>query len=84
MSIFNWGIYGGYGIAFPVGRYVPMLNAWDLVSRHCPFCAFPLRFASSAKRRHGAIASREIGASKGFQSRRDQVPNDATWNRPAI
>lgn len=33
MSIFNWGIYGGYGIAFPVGRYVPNLNAWDLVSQ---------------------------------------------------
>lgn len=32
MSIFNWGIYGGYGIAFPVGRYVPGLNVWDLVS----------------------------------------------------
>ena len=32
MSIFNWGIYGGYGIAFPVGRYVPRLNTWDLVS----------------------------------------------------
>ncbi|XP_018366815.1 PREDICTED: uncharacterized protein LOC108763565, partial [Trachymyrmex cornetzi] len=30
MSIFNWGIYGGYGIAFPVGRYIPGLNAWDL------------------------------------------------------
>jgi len=36
MSIFNWGIYGGYGIAFPVGRYVPVLNAWDLVS--CSLC----------------------------------------------
>lgn len=34
MSIFNWGIYGGYGIAFPVGRYVPELNAWDLVSQY--------------------------------------------------
>jgi MFS family permease len=32
MSIFNWGIYGGYGIAFPVGRYVPLMNTWDLVS----------------------------------------------------
>lgn len=32
LSIFNWGIYGGYGIAFPVGRYIPMLNAWGLVS----------------------------------------------------
>jgi MFS family permease len=32
MSIFNWGIYGGYGIAFPVGRYVPQMNTWDLVS----------------------------------------------------
>jgi MFS family permease len=32
MSIFNWGIYGGYGIAFPVGRYVPAMNTWDLVS----------------------------------------------------
>lgn len=26
MSIFNWGIYGGYGIAFPVGRYIPKLD----------------------------------------------------------
>ena len=32
MSIFNWGIYGGYGIAFPVGRYVPLMNTWNLVS----------------------------------------------------
>lgn len=32
MSIFNWGIYGGYGIAFPVGRYIPPLDAWGLVS----------------------------------------------------
>ncbi|KAI8442460.1 hypothetical protein MSG28_005962 [Choristoneura fumiferana] len=30
LSIFNWGIYGGYGIAFPVGRYIPDLNAWGL------------------------------------------------------
>lgn len=30
MSIFNWGIYGGYGIAFPVGRYVPPLNYFGL------------------------------------------------------
>lgn len=34
MSIFNWGIYGGYGIAFPIGRYVPALNAWDLVRKN--------------------------------------------------
>lgn len=41
MSIFNWGIYGGYGIAFPVGRYIPPLNAWGLVSgtRRRPFFA---------------------------------------------
>lgn len=32
MAIFNWGIYGGYGIAFPVGRYVSKLNLWNLVS----------------------------------------------------
>jgi len=32
MSLFNWGIYGGYGIAFPIGRYVPQLNTWNLVS----------------------------------------------------
>lgn len=40
MSIFNWGIYGGFGIAFPVGRYITALNAWDLVSyfRYCFFC----------------------------------------------
>lgn len=31
LSVFNWGIYGGYGIAFPVGRYVPDINAWGLV-----------------------------------------------------
>jgi len=30
MSIFNWGIYGGYGIAFPVGRYVTAANFWGL------------------------------------------------------
>lgn len=30
MSVFNWGIYGGYGIAFPVGRYIPPLNIWGL------------------------------------------------------
>lgn len=30
MSIFNWGIYGGYGIAFPVGRYIPPMNYFDL------------------------------------------------------
>ncbi|KAL0273122.1 UNVERIFIED_CONTAM: hypothetical protein PYX00_005874 [Menopon gallinae] len=35
MSIFNWGIYGGYGIAFPVGRYIPELNLWDLGWRAC-------------------------------------------------
>ncbi|XP_018323579.1 uncharacterized protein LOC108735868 [Agrilus planipennis] len=29
MAIFNWGIYGGYGIAFPVGRYIPPLNLFD-------------------------------------------------------
>lgn len=34
MSIFNWGIYGGYGIAFPVGRYITKLNFGDLV-RNC-------------------------------------------------
>ncbi|KAL6258833.1 hypothetical protein P5V15_010779 [Pogonomyrmex californicus] len=39
MSIFNWGIYGGYGIAFPVGRYVPELNAWDLGWRTCYYGA---------------------------------------------
>ncbi|XP_066144125.1 probable 4-methylmuconolactone transporter [Euwallacea fornicatus] len=39
MSIFNWGIYGGYGIAFPVGRYIPKLNAWDLGWRACYYGA---------------------------------------------
>lgn len=32
MSVFNWGIYGGYGIAFPVGRYIPKLNIAGQVS----------------------------------------------------
>ncbi|XP_060533613.1 protein spinster homolog 1 [Cylas formicarius] len=35
MSIFNWGIYGGYGIAFPVGRYVPPMNTLGLGWRIC-------------------------------------------------
>ncbi|XP_050302202.1 cis,cis-muconate transport protein [Anthonomus grandis grandis] len=39
MSIFNWGIYGGYGIAFPVGRYVPPVNAWGLGWRVCYYGA---------------------------------------------
>ncbi|XP_075219485.1 hexuronate transporter [Lycorma delicatula] len=30
MSIFNWGIYGGIGLSFPVGRYVTEINAWNL------------------------------------------------------
>ena len=39
MSIFNWGIYGGYGIAFPVGRYVPLMNSFDLGWRLCYYGA---------------------------------------------
>ncbi|XP_046418082.1 putative metabolite transport protein HI_1104 isoform X1 [Neodiprion virginianus] len=39
MSVFNWGIYGGYGIAFPIGRYVPEMNAWDLGWRVCYYGA---------------------------------------------
>uniref|UniRef100_A0A0K8SP40 Major facilitator superfamily (MFS) profile domain-containing protein n=2 Tax=Lygus hesperus TaxID=30085 RepID=A0A0K8SP40_LYGHE len=30
MSIFNWGIYGGIGFSFPVGRYITSWNLWDL------------------------------------------------------
>lgn len=35
MAIFNWGIYGGYGIAFPVGRYITKLNFFGLGWRVC-------------------------------------------------
>lgn len=35
MAIFNWGVYGGYGIAFPVGRYLTKLNVWNLSWRFC-------------------------------------------------
>jgi MFS family permease len=35
MAIFNWGVYGGYGIAFPVGRYLTKLNIWGLGWRMC-------------------------------------------------
>jgi len=35
MAIFNWGIYGGYGIAFPVGRYITKANFWGLGWRVC-------------------------------------------------
>lgn len=31
MSIFNWGIYAGIGISFPIGRYITEANFWDLV-----------------------------------------------------
>lgn len=37
MAIFNWGIYGGYGIAFPVGRYITKLNIAGLGWRICYF-----------------------------------------------
>ncbi|GAB0099276.1 uncharacterized protein DMENIID0001_151270 [Sergentomyia squamirostris] len=39
MAIFNWGIYGGYGIAFPVGRYITQLNLFDLSWRVCYYGA---------------------------------------------
>lgn len=47
MSIFNWGIYGGYGIAFPVGRYIPGLNIGNLV--------FSYIFSSNKKKRKTLI-----------------------------
>lgn len=31
MSIFNWGIYAGIGLAFPIGRYITELNLWGKV-----------------------------------------------------
>nr|CAD7594416.1 unnamed protein product [Timema genevievae] len=39
MSIFNWGIYGGYGIDFPIGRYIPKLDLWGLGWRVCYYGA---------------------------------------------
>ncbi|KAI5711924.1 hypothetical protein M8J75_004332 [Diaphorina citri] len=30
MAIFNWGIYAGIGISFPIGRYITEANFWDL------------------------------------------------------
>ncbi|KAJ8682912.1 hypothetical protein QAD02_018704 [Eretmocerus hayati] len=39
MAIFNWGVYGGYGIAFPVGRYVAALDIWGLGWRVCYYGA---------------------------------------------
>lgn len=39
MAIFNWGIYGGYGIAFPVGRYITRANIWNLGWRICYYGA---------------------------------------------
>ncbi|KAI8116658.1 Protein spinster like protein 1 [Lucilia cuprina] len=35
MAIFNWGIYGGYGIAFPVGRYITQANFFGMGWRVC-------------------------------------------------
>lgn len=34
MAIFNWGIYAGIGLAFPVGRYVTEMNVGGLVSNN--------------------------------------------------
>lgn len=39
MAIFNWGIYGGYGIAFPVGRYITQLDIGGLGWRICYYGA---------------------------------------------
>ncbi|XP_063233466.1 MFS-type efflux pump MSMEG_3705 [Bacillus rossius redtenbacheri] len=39
LSIFNWGIYGGYGIDFPIGRYIPKLDLWGLGWRVCYYGA---------------------------------------------
>jgi len=33
MAIFNWGIYAGIGLAFPIGRYVTEMNVGGLVSK---------------------------------------------------
>ncbi|KAJ8682908.1 hypothetical protein QAD02_018700 [Eretmocerus hayati] len=35
MSIFNWGVYGGYGISFPFGRHIAALDIWGLGWRVC-------------------------------------------------
>lgn len=39
MAIFNWGIYGGYGIAFPVGRYITKMDIGGLGWRICYYGA---------------------------------------------
>lgn len=33
MAVFNWGIYAGIGLAFPIGRYVTEMNVGGLVSK---------------------------------------------------
>ena len=35
IAIFNWGIYGGSGLSFPVGRGIPKMNIWNLGWRIC-------------------------------------------------
>lgn len=40
MAIFNWGIYAGIGLAFPVGRYVTEMNIGGLVSKNQIFSNF--------------------------------------------
>ncbi|KAJ8682906.1 hypothetical protein QAD02_018698 [Eretmocerus hayati] len=39
MSVFNWGIFGGQGITYPVGRYISALNFWGLGWRVCYYGA---------------------------------------------
>jgi len=38
------GVYGGYGIAFPVGRYLTQLNIWGLGWRFCYYCTGVIAF----------------------------------------
>lgn len=45
MAIFNWGIYGGYGIAFPVGRYITKLDIGGLVNCAKGFCCWSILIA---------------------------------------
>jgi MFS family permease len=39
IAIFNWGIYGGSGLSFPVGRGIPKMNIFDLGWRFCYYGA---------------------------------------------
>lgn len=86
LSVFNWGIYGGYGIAFPVGRYIPQLNAWGLSWRLCYYGAgivglviALLTFLTLREPERTTIGEEGAGNGKGDAESGKRMPQLTIW-----